>query len=424
MSRGVLVHRLEYVPVTDERGVRFPYTPPPLERPQKADDKLSGVSLRLIDNEIPHKKAGVITSTRTKVGHEVGHFLTVKEAASKLGITPKTVTRWCESGKLPAKSKLYGTKSTFLIYPQAVELLLVKEESKKKCSAAVALKPVIKPHSAYFDAWIKAMAQGTLNGRVFSSETIDAYHYRVEKFLKSYPVVSLESLEKALLAVPVDSFAVREKLYKAVICLAKFLQRQGALSEDFQKQAKPLAPKAHKPPKRHTVTADDLKVLFQSCDTPYEWVLLHLLAHTGIRASELCSLTLADIDLDKGAITIELGKGGKKRRIGLSKAALDAVALFLAKCPPTSATSPLFLNGHGVAFNRYNLYQLLQKIGDRAKVKISPHALRRAFVTINANKGRPLQMLQIACGHSKITTTMGYCRTSEQEVIDAMKGWD
>jgi site-specific recombinase XerD len=72
---------------------------------------------------------------------------------------------------------------------------------------------------------------------------------------------------------------------------------------------------------------------------------------------------------------------------------------------------------------RDNLYQLLQQIGKRAKVKVSPHALRRAFVTINANKGRPLQMLQMACGHSKITTTMSYCQTSEQEVIDAMKDW-
>jgi excisionase family DNA binding protein len=364
------------------------------------------------------------------VQHFFSGFLSVKEVASLLGKSQMTIIRWCESGRLPASSKPYGDKITFLITPQAVELLKhqleTKAQEKTSKAEAKAKKPerIEKPHKAYFDAWIKAMAQGTLNGRVFSSETIDAYHYRAEKFLKSYPVVSLESLEKALLAVPVDSFAVREKLYKAVICFAKFLQRQGALGEDFQKQAKPLAPKAHKPPKRHTVAADDLKVLFQSCDTPHEWVLLHLLAHTGIRASELCSLTLADIDLEKGAITIELGKGGKKRRIGLSKAALDAIALFLAKCPPTSATSPLFLNGHGVAFNRYNLYQLLQKIGDRAKVKISPHALRRAFVTINANKGRPLQMLQIACGHSKITTTMGYCRTSEQEVIDAMKVWD
>ncbi len=68
-------------------------------------------------------------------------------------------------------------------------------------------------------------------------------------------------------------------------------------------------------------------------------------------------------------------------------------------------------------------YQRLERLGTKAGVKVSPHALRRAFVTINANKGRPLQMLQMACGHSNITTTRSYCLTSENEVIEAMKGW-
>ena len=73
--------------------------------------------------------------------------------------------------------------------------------------------------------------------------------------------------------------------------------------------------------------------------------------------------------------------------------------------------------------DRYGIRVRLKKLGTKAKVDVTPHALRRAFVTINANKGRPLPMLQIACGHSDITTTRSYCMTTEDETIEAMKNW-
>jgi integrase/recombinase XerD len=72
---------------------------------------------------------------------------------------------------------------------------------------------------------------------------------------------------------------------------------------------------------------------------------------------------------------------------------------------------------------RDGLLNRIRRIGKRAGVDVSPHALRRAFVTINANKGRSLVMLQMACGHSDIKTTRSYCKTSEEEMINAMKEW-
>lgn len=65
----------------------------------------------------------------------------------------------------------------------------------------------------------------------------------------------------------------------------------------------------------------------------------------------------------------------------------------------------------------------IRRLSASAGLKISPHGLRRSFVTINAGKGKPLNHLRIACGHSDITTTQGYCMTSEDEVLKAMKNW-
>jgi integrase/recombinase XerD len=360
--------------------------------------------------------------TSTKVPHVLEHgFLSVGEAAKRLGKSVTTITRWCETGKLLSIPKAYGQKTSYRIAPQAIEMLLLQEQVSK---ATVKQNKAVQPHSAYVNAWCQVMANGLMNGRAFSHHTVKAYRYRVEGFLARFPVVTVDALKMALAAIPVDSVAVREKLYKAVVCFSKFLIREDALDEGFPAQAKPLAPKYHKPPKRHTVQEDGLAALLSGCNTPIELAVVTLLAYTGLRASELCSLTLADIDMDAGCLIVRHGKGGKQRRVGLGKASLEAFALYLESSSPRSMASRLFMNAEGRPLNRYNLYQLLQRVGERVKVAVSPHALRRAFVTINANKGRPLQMLQMACGHSKITTTMGYCRTSEQEMIAAMKEWE
>ena len=149
------------------------------------------------------------------------------------------------------------------------------------------------------------------------------------------------------------------------------------------------------------------------------------MAYTGLRASEACALKWEDLNLEARAIHVRLGKGGKQRQVGISAGLMEAIHRYRASLPLTPLNQYVLLNRHGRQMTRSGLYQRLERIGIQAKVeRVSPHALRRAFVTMNANKGRSLVMLQMACGHSKITTTRSYCLTSEQEVIQAMTGWD
>jgi len=131
-----------------------------------------------------------------------------------------------------------------------------------------------------------------------------------------------------------------------------------------------------------------------------------------------CGQCREDIDLNKGFLIVQCGKGGKSRKVGISKALLA----LLEECKKSRGS--LLNNSENNPMDRHGIRARLNRIGKKAGVKVHPHALRRAFVTINANKGRPLQMLQIACGHSDIKTIRNYCMTSEQEVIEAMQGWD
>ncbi len=339
-----------------------------------------------------------------------------------------TVKRWCESGKLPALAKPYGTKTTYLISPQALEML----EHQLEAPILAKAKPLSgKPHSEMLPLWKAAMAGGTIKGRVFSPATIETYSFYVDSFIKTSRTLSKESLQAALLKIPAQHFAKRLKVYESLVCFGRFLSQQGCLPLTFAEEVQFLRPQRHLPAKRITVDEVALPKLFDACTTSQERLILTLLAHTGLRASEACALRWADINLEQALLIVQCGKGGKMRRVGLTSQLKAGLEQWKAsqedgkrKAKAVSSHGRLLTDNRGKPMTRHGIFQRVQRLGELAGVPASPHALRRAFVTINANKGRPLQMLQMACGHADIQTTRAYCMTKEQEVIDAMKEWD
>jgi integrase/recombinase XerD len=95
---------------------------------------------------------------------------------------------------------------------------------------------------------------------------------------------------------------------------------------------------------------------------------------TGIRVSELCSLTLSDVDLTDRTLTIQQGKGMADRTIELEKKGLQA---------------------------------LRNKFAGITK-KISPHSLRHTFATYKAERGVSPYQLQQWLGHRNLNTTQIY----------------
>jgi site-specific recombinase XerD len=335
-----------------------------------------------------------------------------------------TITRWCESGKLPAIPKPYGRKLSYLVHTGAISALLM-QQSEAASEPRKPNKPKDTPvsHESLVPKWLKAMESGLMGGRPFSKRTIGNYRFYLEKFLHKHHQVSMETLTKELSSIPPHQFAKRLKICEATTSFAKFLIRQNCLDASFLEAIKPLIPKRHVPPKRHSVTAEQIQALLAHCHTSEERLIIQLLSETGLRSSELCALKLSDLDLERCALRVRCGKGGKERAVGLSRAAVAVLEAFLAE-HKRKPEQHLLRKANGQPLHRDGVFQRVQSIGRRAGVTVSSHALRRAFVTINAGKGRPLVYLQRACGHTDIRTTMGYCRTSEEEVINAMKDWD
>ncbi|MGE0201510.1 MAG: tyrosine-type recombinase/integrase [Candidatus Melainabacteria bacterium] len=279
-----------------------------------------------------------------------------------------------------------------------------------------------RKHHDYLEQWQKAMATGLMTGRPFSEETQKSYVSYVTKFLDTYGKVSYENLSDHLGSMPVHQFCKKNQIHQALISFSKVLISEKAMPSSFLDKARKIKPRRHIPPKRLTVKAEDLVHLIQCCKNPLDRLIIILLASTGLRVSEACSLLVGDIDFESRKIHVRKGKWGKARRVGITDGLIIALQEYIQQWRKGVAprSSPLLLNGSGRPLRRNGLYRRLKKLERRADVEVTPHALRRAFVTINVANGIPLVYLQIACGHSDITTTRSYCQTTEDEVIEAM----
>ncbi len=254
---------------------------------------------------------------QAKVRHPHQGLLTVAEVSNRIGKSLSTVTRWCESGKLPAIQKSYGKKTTYLISPAALEVLVLEEESArgsiytKRITRLPEQSTNLKPHLEFVNLWIKAMQRGLITGKPFSKVTIQDYEYYVGQFLTSQPIVSPSALQTELMKTPIHQYGKRFKIYKAVVCFAKYLIREKAIDKVFLDEVKSLYPKRHLPPKRLGVDETQLRQLLEVANTPFQQMMVALFVGTGLRVSEAAALRWEDVDFERQTLTVKLGKGNK-----------------------------------------------------------------------------------------------------------------
>ncbi len=103
--------------------------------------------------------------------------------------------------------------------------------------------------------------------------------------------------------------------------------------------------------------------------------IILMLLDTGVRATELCSLMVGDVDLKTGKVTIRHGvgggaKGGKGRSVYLGKVARKAVWRYLAgREDGDDPDAPLFISQADRPFNKDSLRVLINRLGSRAEVQ-------------------------------------------------------
>jgi len=150
------------------------------------------------------------------------------------------------------------------------------------------------------------------------------------------------------------------------------------------------------------------------------------LLDSGLRATELCSLTINDVDLKTGKVTIQHGviggaKGGKGRTVYLGKVARKAVWRYLAgREDGEDSQAPLFISQADRPFNKDSLRVLINRLGARAEVKKTyPHKFRHTFAITYLRSGGDVFTLQSLLGHGSLDMVRHYAQIADVDVEQA-----
>lgn len=208
----------------------------------------------------------------------------------------------------------------------------------------------------------------------------------------------------------------------ALRAFLKFLARKGikTLSPEYIELAKVG--------ERHIdlIDADELERLLDapkgdSLQALRDRAILELLFSTGLRVSELCSLS-RDINLNSDEFSIR-GKGDKVRVVFLSDEAKKAVKSYLAK--RVDPEDPLFVKisqekgtGEDAGLTRRSIERIVKHHAVKAGIskKVTPHVIRHSFATDLLRNGADLRSVQMLLGHANIGTTQIYTHVTDGEL--------
>ncbi|MDQ5971209.1 MAG: integrase/recombinase XerD, partial [Patescibacteria group bacterium] len=155
--------------------------------------------------------------------------------------------------------------------------------------------------------------------------------------------------------------------------------------------------------------------------------ILELLFSTGLRVSELCSLT-NDLDLTAEEFSIR-GKGGKVRVVFVSPEARDALKKYLALRKDMSDAlfvqmgSELKNNSEIRPLARRSIERIVKQCAIKAGIskKVTPHVIRHCFATDLLSNGADIRSVQMMLGHANIATTQIYTHVTDSQLRDVHK---
>ena len=155
--------------------------------------------------------------------------------------------------------------------------------------------------------------------------------------------------------------------------------------------------------------------------------MLELLYATGLRVSELVSLSINNLNLLQGVVKV-MGKGAKERLVPIGSISQEIIKKYIDTARPELLCNALncndlFVTTRGKAMTRqafwYRIKYYLSLIN--ISENVSPHTIRHAFATHLLNHGADLRSVQILLGHSSVSTTTIYTHIAKERLKNLYK---
>ena len=175
--------------------------------------------------------------------------------------------------------------------------------------------------------------------------------------------------------------------------------------------------------------------LLAAAKTPRDQMLVEFMLRTGLRLSEVCSVTVDDIvESPQGSyVRVRQGKGRKDRIVPLDTAEYRLSAKlqrFITKVRPRDTADPaLFLasrrdrSGRGdfTPLSPRGLQILLRRLGEETGIRVHPHKFRHTFATRALSAGVDVMALQKALGHTTLAMVIRYVHYQKDDLLAAWR---
>ena len=260
--------------------------------------------------------------------------------------------------------------------------------------------------------------------RGLSQHTVDAYRRDLAQFfdfcdrsgLRMVGDVGRKDARRYLAFLDTRRYSRRSISRKASSVSSFYIDagRRGELSVNpFETVSRPKLdrPLPHAIPSRHLVAAIEA---IDASDPigARDAAIIELLYATGLRISELASLTVDDVG---GDIISVVGKGGKGRQVPVGRPAQAALENYLHHGRPSLVQEPaanhLWVGARGGALSSRGLRRVVSR-----RVATFPHALRHSFATHLLEGGADLRVVQDLLGHTDLATTQIYTAVTREHL--------
>jgi len=239
---------------------------------------------------------------------------------------------------------------------------------------------------------------------------------KIQDIKKEHIISFLESLKKQdLKPQTLAHYLTSIKNYHKFLLQNEYVSENIAKSVERPKLSKKLP---------NTLSLEEVMTLLDiETVTPFDYrnkCMLELLYGTGLRISELLSLTVNDIDTINCIVRC-VGKGDKERIVPINDYIIDSLKKYLETRPlllKNKTTKELFLNSRGEKLSREGFFKVLKKLllEKNLNPNISPHTLRHSFATHLLEYGADLRVIQEMLGHSDISTTRIYTHITNKKI--------
>lgn len=144
----------------------------------------------------------------------------------------------------------------------------------------------------------------------------------------------------------------------------------------------------------------------------------------GLRAAEVCSLKIGDIDSDRMLIHVEQGKGRKDRKVMLSPGLLELLRAYWREARPAGWLFPGKPRINPISPRQLSRAFLTAKKLAGITGPSTLHTLRHSFATHLLEANTDVRVIQVLLGHARVTTTQQYAHVATRMIRDTVSPFE